>query len=229
MADDAPKKRGRPKNSEAPKEIDWAEELGQQMDALATQQREASKFAADFLKKQQRIREANEKARQKAELAALKAEEDLAKAQIEEELKKTVETSKEVQQLLECIEKIKSISIRDTYVSIADLKKILAAMPVVKNSEINDHMKKCLKKDNVKWLVSGFYNQKDAQICPYCGQTIESREAKRFLKELQKFIASKMQIKAKEIIEDAKYECPGSNIKEVMVKEDLSLSYIKEN
>lgn len=32
-----------------------------------------------------------------------------------------------------------------------------------------------------------------------------------------------------EIIEDAKYECPGSNIKEVMVKEDLSLSYIKEN
>ena len=47
-----------------------------------------------------------------------------SKAQIEEELKKTVETSKEVQQLLECIEKIKSISIRDTYVSIADLKKI---------------------------------------------------------------------------------------------------------
>ena len=129
-----------------------------------------------------------------------------SKAQIEEELKKTVETSKEVQQLLECIEKIKSISIRDTYVSIADLKKILGAMPVVKNSEINDHMKKCLKKDNVKWLVSGFYNQKDAQICPYCGQTIESREAKRFLKELQKFIASKMQIKAKEIIEDAKQE-----------------------
>lgn len=85
MADDAPKKRGRPKKSEAPKEIDWAEELGQQMDALATQQREASKFAADFLKKQQRIREANEKARQKAELAALKAEEALAKAQIEEE------------------------------------------------------------------------------------------------------------------------------------------------
>ena len=85
MADDAPKKRGRPKKSEAPKEIDWAEELGQQMDALAAQQREASKFAADFLKKQQRIREANEKARQKAELAALKAEEALAKAQIEEE------------------------------------------------------------------------------------------------------------------------------------------------
>lgn len=85
MADDAPKKRGRPKKSEAPKEIDWAEELGQQMDALAAQRREASKFAADFLKKQQRIREANEKARQKAELAALKAEEALAKAQIEEE------------------------------------------------------------------------------------------------------------------------------------------------
>lgn len=32
-----------------------------------------------------------------------------------------------------------------------------------------------------------------------------------------------------EVIENAKYECPGSNIKEVIVKEDLSLSYIEEN
>ena len=111
-----------------------------------------------------------------------------------------------MQQLLTCIEKIESINIRDTYVSIADLRKMLEVLPVVKNTEINDHMKKCLKKDNVKWLVSGFYNQKNTQICPYCGQTIEAKEAKRFLKELQKFIASKMQIKAKKIIEDAKQE-----------------------
>ena len=121
-------------------------------------------------------------------------------------MKKTVETSRELQQLLTCIEKIESINIRDTYVSIADLRKMLEVLPVVKNTEINDHMKKCLKKDNVKWLVSGFYNQKNTQICPYCGQTIEAKEAKRFLKELQKFIASKMQIKAKKIIEDAKQE-----------------------
>lgn len=129
-----------------------------------------------------------------------------SKDQIQEELKKTVETSRELQQLLTCIEKIESINIRDTYVFIADLRKMLEVLPVVKNTEINDHMKKCLKKDNVKWLVSGFYNQKNTQICPYCGQTIEAKEAKRFLKELQKFIASKMQIKAKKIIEDAKQE-----------------------
>lgn len=128
------------------------------------------------------------------------------KAQIQEELEKNVETSKEVQQLLECIEKIKSINIRDTYVSIKDLRKILERMPVVKNFEINNHMKKCLKTDNIKWLVSGFYNQRDEQICPYCGQTLESKEAKHFLKELQKFVASKMQVRAKQIIEDARQE-----------------------
>lgn len=32
-----------------------------------------------------------------------------------------------------------------------------------------------------------------------------------------------------EVIENAKYDCPGSDIKEVVVKEDLSLEYIKEN
>lgn len=32
-----------------------------------------------------------------------------------------------------------------------------------------------------------------------------------------------------EVIENAKYECPGSNITEVIVKDDLSLEYIKEN
>ena len=81
-------------------------------------------------------------------------------------------------------------------------------------------MKKCLKKDNVKWLVSGFYNQKNTQICPYCGQTIEAKEAKRFLKELQKFIASKMQIKAKKIIEDAKQESIDTILEFAQAKEE---------
>ena len=31
-----------------------------------------------------------------------------------------------------------------------------------------------------------------------------------------------------EIVEDAKFECPGSEIKEVVIKDDLSLEYIKE-
>lgn len=127
-------------------------------------------------------------------------------AQMQEELKRTVETSEEVQQLSNCIEKIESINIRELYVSIADLRKIMESVPIVKSSEINNHMKKCLKRDNMKWFISGFYNQKDPQICPYCGQNITSKEAQHFFKELQKFIATKMQIKAGQTIDAAKRE-----------------------
>lgn len=52
----------------------------------------------------------------------------------------------------------------------------------------------------------GLYNQKDKEVCPYCGQKIETTEAKRFINELEKFVATKMQIKAKNLIEDAKKE-----------------------
>lgn len=67
-------------------------------------------------------------------------------------------------------------------------------------------MQKYLKEGNVKWLVSGFYNQREKEFCPYCGQKIESLDAKHFMNELERFVATKMQIKAKNIIEDAKKE-----------------------
>ncbi len=125
---------------------------------------------------------------------------------IKDELEKTIETSSEVKKLTECMDKTKSITIRGAYISLSQLRKILEAVPFVKNSEITDHMKKCLKKDNMKWLISGFYNQKDKQICPYCGQKLETTDAKRFVKELQRFVASKMQVRAEQIIENAKQE-----------------------
>lgn len=45
--------------------------------------------------------------------------------------------------------------------------------------------------------------------------------------KLRKTGARALRSIVEEVIEDAKYDCPGSNIKEVIVKEDLSLLYIE--
>lgn len=129
-----------------------------------------------------------------------------SKDQIKEEMNNSVEMSSEVKNISECLNEISTVNIRDLYISVTDLRKIFETVPTVRNSEINDHMKKYMKKDNVKWIVSGLYNQKDKEVCPYCGQKIETTEAKRFINELEKFVATKMQIKAKNLIEDAKKE-----------------------
>lgn len=129
-----------------------------------------------------------------------------AKDQIKEEMNDSVEMSGEVKSISGCLEKISVVNIRDLFISVAELRKILETVPTVRNTEISNHMKSYLKKDNVKWIVAGFYNQKDKKNCPFCGQKIESKEAKKFIGELEKFVATKMQIKAKNLIEDAKKE-----------------------
>ena len=139
-----------------------------------------------------------------------------SKEQIKEKMNDSVEMSSEVKNISECIEKIMKVNIRHLYISVADLRKILETVPTVKNSEITEHMQKYLKNENIKWLVSGFYNQREKEYCPYCGQKIETPEAKHFINELEKFVATKMQIKAKNIIEDAK--------KEVLVFDEETIS-----
>lgn len=128
------------------------------------------------------------------------------KNQIEIEMKREVEFSKEIQNLQFCINSVKKINLREIFISVLDLRKILETIPAVRNTEITKHMNKCLKKDNPKWLVAGYYNQKNKTICPYCGQPLTSKETQQFIKEIEKYISSKMQVRAKSIIENTKQE-----------------------
>lgn len=73
-------------------------------------------------------------------------------------------------------------------------------------------MIKSFKMDNVK-----LHFKKEAL-------TLIAKKAK-----LRKTGARALRSIVEEVIEDAKYVCPGSDIKEVIVKDDLSLEYIKEN
>lgn len=128
------------------------------------------------------------------------------KNQIEIEMKREVEFSTEIQTLQSCINSVKKINLREIFISVSDLRKILETIPRVRNSEITKHMNKCLKKNNHKWMVAGYYNQKDKTICPYCGQPLTSKETQHLIKEIEKYISSKMQVKARNIIENAKQE-----------------------
>lgn len=128
------------------------------------------------------------------------------KNQIKLEMEREVEFSKEIQILQSCINSVKKINLREIFISVSNLRKILETIPAVRNTEITKHMNKCMKKDDPKWLVAGYYNQKNKSICPYCGQPLTSYETKHLIKEIEKYISSKMQVKAKSIIESAKQE-----------------------
>ena len=137
------------------------------------------------------------------------------KDNVEAQLNKNVESEKDVVCINNCIELASEINFRRGFISVTELRKILERIPTVKNREINQHMKNCMKHDNIKWLVAGYYNQANMLICPYCGQEITSEEAKKLIKELNKFVSTKMQIKAKKLIQDARQKIQTLNIEEI--------------
>lgn len=125
---------------------------------------------------------------------------------IQDKMKRSIDSSKEIICINECMDIVQNIKLRGDFISVAELRKIIESIPCVKNKEINQHMKSHMKHGNIKWLIAGCYNQVDKMICPYCGQKIASEESKRLISELNRFIATKMQIKAKTLIEEAKKE-----------------------
>ena len=92
-----------------------------------------------------------------------------------------------------------------------DEKALISILSEPKNALVKQY-KKLFEMDNVELDFS------DKALSAIANKAIERKTGARALRGI-----------VEEIIEDAKYECPGSNIKEVIVKEDLSLSYIKEN
>lgn len=47
-----------------------------------------------------------------------------------------------------------------------------------------------MKKNNLTWLLAGYYNQKDSERCPYCGQKLDT-QANKLLKEIERFVSMK--------------------------------------
>lgn len=85
--------------------------------------------------------------------------------------------------------------------SYIEIGKLLNKIPRTSSKLIAEHMAHYMKKNNLTWLLSGYYNQKNAEECPYCGQPINSDYSKKIAKEIERFTMMKGMENAKEIRE----------------------------
>lgn len=95
--------------------------------------------------------------------------------------------------------KIKLVHLTDLIVDIKLLEKTLKVIPNITQRELNSHMTNYMKTNGMNWLIEGFVNQKDQSICPFCGQELKTKDSKKLIKNINKYIVNKTNKKAKTI------------------------------
>lgn len=96
------------------------------------------------------------------------------------------------------------------------LERLLQKIPRASSQMIYKHMAEYLKSNNVTWLLSGYYNQKDREKCPYCGQVMNTDYTRQFSKEIERFTTMKSMESAKEIKRKLEESISGFNAKKII-------------
>lgn len=155
-------------------------------------------------------------------------------AKIKEELKSNSIFSEKIQLIEKCKADYASIAFKPSIkaLDVEGISKLLCKIPRTNSRLIAEHMEKYMKKNNISWLLAGYYNQKNYNECPYCGQEIKSEYSKRIAKEIERFTKMKTMENAKEIrgdIETVISNINGRNITEAIIKYNLIIDALINN
>lgn len=120
----------------------------------------------------------------------------------EEKLRDIIASSEEIQTITEEKNKIANLNSGVTNLSSKEITKILKKTPNLSNKELNNHMSIYMKKNNIEWLANGIVNQKNKDLCPFCGQEMKSKEAKKIIANLNKYVTSKTRRNAEVILKE---------------------------
>ena len=120
---------------------------------------------------------------------------------IKNELSNSSVFSEKVKMIENCLNNYKSIEFKPNgdILSYVEMEKLLRKIPRTSSKLIAKHMEHYMKKNNLTWLLAGYYNQRSANECPYCGQPMQSDYARKIAKEIERFTMMKGMENAKEI------------------------------
>ncbi len=127
-----------------------------------------------------------------AALSALKLYSESEQEKISEELEKNSVYYEKKNKIEECIERYNKIASKSigNVIKVERIEKLLRKIPRTSSKMLTEHINKYMKKNNLTWLLAGYYNQKDSEICPYCGQKLDVH-ANKLIKEIERFISMK--------------------------------------
>lgn len=100
-----------------------------------------------------------------------------------------------------CLDSYNSIEFRPNgnVLNYVEIEKLLRKIPRTSSKLIAEHMEHYMKKNNLNWLLAGYYNQRSIDECPYCGQPMQSDYAQKIAKEIERFTMMKGMENAKKI------------------------------
>lgn len=124
----------------------------------------------------------------------------LSNETIERNRLKTIFADSKDLEIISSIEsKINQIIIQDLMIDITLIKNILKSPPNITQKELNSHMSKYMKVNNMNWLIEGVSNQSDEASCPFCGQELKTKYSQKLIKNINKYILNMTNEKAKVI------------------------------